>query len=102
MKIHYIFVVFVLLACSCEDGLVDAANDAETETPQLLIQPRLLISANSNEKNHGSGGILATPAQSTEPVVNPCAHTMCPMIYCENNLPALPEQGICCQRCVSK
>ncbi|CAF4034041.1 unnamed protein product [Rotaria magnacalcarata] len=30
-----------------------------------------------------------------------CARAMCPMIYCRNNLPAMPSQRICCPRCVT-
>lgn len=32
----------------------------------------------------------------------PCARAVCPMIYCPNSLPAIPSQGICCPRCVSR
>ncbi|CAF4292995.1 unnamed protein product, partial [Adineta steineri] len=50
-----------------------------------------------NSSKHKKG--MSHNKSSGENTIVNCAHVECPAILCQNSLPAVPSEGICCPRC---
>ena len=85
--IKYVIVAVVMLSCSRRNKTVQG----------IVISP---INATDSQS---SKLILSFYFKLLQKIfIDLCAHARCPMIVCQNNLPALPSLGICCLRCISK
>ncbi|UJR09261.1 hypothetical protein I4U23_013507 [Adineta vaga] len=82
---------------------VTVEGNKDAISPKILLEERRKTLTAASTDNNPSKKEEKTSNNDTETKekLDLCARMMCPMIYCENSLPAIPSQGICCQRCIN-
>ncbi|CAF1359714.1 unnamed protein product [Adineta steineri] len=62
------------------------------------VMPVVIPIRKPNNSSKHKKGMSHNKSSGENTIVN-CAHVECPAILCQNSLPSIPSQGICCPRC---